>query len=110
VLNYGVGRESKQGLERESTTEVDWKTIRVLERRFPALIRRVKDAGFAPIFVFDELDKMPNAMDKIDDFLRLTKHIVTDEAAFFFLVNRNYYEWVERLDRVFSASGREPRA
>jgi Cdc6-like AAA superfamily ATPase len=99
VLNYGVRRESKLGLERESTTEIDWTTVRVLERRFPALIRRVKDAGFAPIFVLDELDKVADAMEKLDDFLRLTKHIVTDEAAFFFLVNRDYYERVERLDR-----------
>ena len=99
ALNYTTNRTSKTSQDRESTIEIDWDAVRVLERRFPALIRRVKDAGFAPIFVLDELDKVPNAFDKLYDFLLLTKHIVTDEASFFFLVNRNYYERMERLDR-----------
>jgi hypothetical protein len=99
AFNYSTNRTSKTSQDRESTIEVDWDAVRVLERRFPALIRRVKDAGFAPIFILDELDKVPNAFDKLYDFLLLTKHMVTDEASFFFLVNRNYYERMERLDR-----------
>jgi hypothetical protein len=99
ALNYSTNRSSKTSQDRESKFDIDWDAVRVLERRFPALIRRVKDAGFAPIFVLDELDKVPNAFDKLYDFLLLTKHIVTDEASFFFLVNRNYYERMERLDR-----------
>ena len=52
----------------------------------------MKDAGFAPIFVLDELDKARDASAALDKFLTLTKHIVTDQAAFLFLTNRDYYE------------------
>jgi hypothetical protein len=98
IWNFAVTTTSKKGMQRDTVTEIDWTEIRVLERRFPALIHRVKDAGFAPIFVFDELDKLRDPAQQIDDFMRLTKHLVTDEAAFFFLVNRDYFERVERLD------------
>jgi hypothetical protein len=89
-LQFGTRGQSRQDSSREMTVEVDWSTKR-LERDFPSLIRRVKDAGFAPIFILDELDKM-DAPDKLQSFLRLAKHIVTDDAAFLFLVNRDYYE------------------
>jgi energy-coupling factor transporter ATP-binding protein EcfA2 len=89
-LQFGTRGQSRQDSSREMTVEVDWSTKR-LERDFPSLIRRVKDAGFAPIFILDELDKM-DAPDKLQSFLRLAKHIVTDNAAFLFLVNRDYYE------------------
>jgi len=52
----------------------------------------VKDAGFAPIFVLDELDKVEDAWEALHRFLTLTKHIVTDQSAFMFLTNRDYYE------------------
>lgn len=106
VWNYNIARKTSKSLTRESTFEIDWTEVKVLERRFPSLLQRVKDAGFAPIFILDELDKLEmkeNASDttddKLDDFLKLTKHIVADHAAFFFLVNRDYYEKLERLSR-----------
>jgi hypothetical protein len=65
------------------------------------LLRRVKDAGFAPIFVLDELDKAEHAQTSLENFLKLAKHIVTDHAAFLFLTNRDYFELLflsEQLD------------
>jgi hypothetical protein len=89
--NYGTQRQSRQETRRDRTTDIKWDVERI-ERDFPKLIKRVKDAGFAPIFILDELDKMSNAKKKLEDFLLLSKHLVTDDAAFLFLTNRNYYE------------------
>jgi hypothetical protein len=38
------------------------------------------------------VDKVEDAPTKLERFLRFTKHLVTAEAAFLFLTNRDYYE------------------
>jgi hypothetical protein len=99
AMNYGV-RTSRQEMRRELTMDIKW-DIERLERDLPFLLKRVKDAGFAPIFVLDELDKVDQAWDSLHNFLKLTKHIVTDQSAFMFLTNRDYYERLitnEQLD------------
>ena len=90
AMNYGV-RTSRQEMRRELTMDIKWDIDR-LERDLPMLLKRVKDAGFAPIFVLDELDKAEKATESLHNFLKLTKHIVTDHSAFMFLTNRDYYE------------------
>lgn len=77
--------------DRALTVDVDWSTQR-LERELPKLLSLVKEAGLAPIFVIDELDKIEDPFDELHDFLHLTKHIVRDQAAFLFLSNRDYLE------------------
>ena len=59
AMNYGV-RTSRQEMRRELTMDIKW-DIERLERDLPFLLKRVKDAGFAPIFVLDELDKVDQA-------------------------------------------------
>jgi hypothetical protein len=90
AMTYGV-RRSRQETRREAKLVVRWDIDR-LERDLPVLLKRVKDAGFAPIFVLDELDKAKDAASALERFLKLAKHIVTDHAAFLFLTNRDYYE------------------
>jgi hypothetical protein len=92
-------RRSKRQMSRELTTDVKWDVDR-LERDLPVLLKRVKDAGFAPIFVLDELDKTKDANAALEKFLKLTKHIVTDHAAFLFLTDRDYYELLVAADNV----------
>jgi hypothetical protein len=84
-------RDQFSELRRNLVVDVDWSERR-LERELPALLRRVKHAGFAPIFVLDELDKLEDQTGTLHDFLDLTKHIVRDYAAFLFLTNRDYFE------------------
>jgi len=98
AMTYGV-RRSKQETRRELTVDVKWDVDR-LERDLPVLLKRVKDAGFAPIFVLDELDKAKDARGALDRFLGLAKHIVTDHAAFLFLTNRDYYEQLITSENV----------
>lgn len=84
-------RDQFSELRRNLVVDVDWSERR-LERELPALLRRVKHAGFAPIFVLDELDKLEEQAQTLHAFLDLTKHIVRDHAAFLFLTNRDYFE------------------
>jgi hypothetical protein len=91
AVSRTVRRQSSQEMHRILTTEPEWNSERI-ERDFPKLLARVKDAGFAPIFILDELDKMEDANEKLASFLRYSKHLVTAEAAFLFLTNRDYYE------------------
>jgi hypothetical protein len=91
----GPQRDQFSELRRNLVVDVDWSERR-LERELPALLRRVKHAGFAPIFVLDELDKLGDQMRTLHDFLDLTKHIVRDYAAFLFLTNRDYFEQLQQ--------------
>ena len=97
-------RKSKRQLIRELAIDVKWDVDR-LERDLPVLLKRVKDAGFAPIFVLDELDKTRDANAALEKFLKLTKHIVTDHAAFLFLTDRDYYELLIAADNVDWGAG-----
>jgi len=102
AMNYGV-RTSRQEMRRELTMDIKWDIDR-LERDLPLLLKRVKDAGFAPIIVLDELDKVEDATESLHRFLKLTKHIVTDQSAFMFLTNRDYYEKLNAMEQVGAES------
>jgi nucleoside-triphosphatase THEP1 len=84
-------RQRSEELRRDRVLKVDW-GVKRLEREFPILLRRVKAAGLAPIFIVDELDKLENAAESLNGFLDLTKHIARDHAAFLFLSHRDYFE------------------
>jgi hypothetical protein len=98
AMEFGT-RRTRREVSRELTINVKWDVNR-LERDLPVLLKRVKDAGFAPIFVLDELDKTRDANEALENFLKLTKHIVTDHAAFLFLTDRDYYEKLIAADDV----------
>jgi hypothetical protein len=68
------------------------KTLPDLDRLLPMLVSRVNDAGFAPIFVVDELDKIPDLAARLKSFMRHLKYFVTDRAFFCFLTDRSYFE------------------
>jgi hypothetical protein len=67
-----------------------------LERDLPTVIRRVRDAGLAPVFVFDELDKLDDPGGTIRDIIKRLKHLITDHGFFCFLTDRNYFDETER--------------
>ena len=46
------------------------------------------------------MDKTRDANAALENFLKLTKHIVTDHAAFLFLTDRDYYEQLIAADNV----------
>lgn len=72
-----------------------------LDRLAPILVKRVRDAGFAPIFVVDELDKIEDHLQvRLRTLLLQVNQFVTDRAFFCFLVDRaNYAESMFEPDR-----------
>ncbi len=63
-----------------------------LERDLPLVIERVREAGLAPVFMLDELDKVENPAEAVANLIKRLKHLTTDFGCFCFLTDRNYYE------------------
>jgi hypothetical protein len=97
-------RDQSEDLRRERVLKIDW-GVKRLEREFPILLRRIKAAGFAPIFVIDELDKLKDTRQSLHHFLDLSKHIARDHAAFLFLTHRDYFEELQPRSADIPGSG-----
>jgi hypothetical protein len=63
-----------------------------LDRELPLAINRIKAAGLVPVFVIDELDKVPDSAERVKGLLRRLKHIVTDYGFFCFLTDRDCFD------------------
>ncbi|HET8797615.1 MAG TPA: hypothetical protein VFO89_08010, partial [Thermoanaerobaculia bacterium] len=63
-----------------------------LYRVLPGLIDRFRDFGLVPVFVVDELDKVPGLGEKINSLLGYMKQFVTERAFFCFVTNRSFYQ------------------
>jgi hypothetical protein len=87
-----VSRESKQS---STVTFVPDRSKRTLRRLLPVLVDRFCDAGLPPIFVVDELDKVPDISQRMESLMGFLKQFVTERAFFCFLVDRDYYERLE---------------
>ncbi|MBL8209182.1 MAG: hypothetical protein JNK87_00640 [Bryobacterales bacterium] len=75
-------------------------SIQTLDLMLPVMVERSLDAGLAPIFVVDELDKVSGFESQIEVLIRKLKYFVTDRAMFCFLADRGYYEQLRvRLER-----------
>ncbi len=73
------------------------RSVQTLDRELPQVIERVRDAGLAPVFVVDELDKLDNVDATITALIGRLKHIVSDYGFFCFLTGRGYYDGLDRL-------------
>jgi hypothetical protein len=92
-------RESKQSSEVSFVPERDKLALR---RLLPVLVDRFCDVGLPPIFVVDELDKVPNISERMESLMGFLKQFVTERAFFCFLVDRNYYERIENTVSTFA--------
>src|SRR5262249_50831999 len=63
-----------------------------LYRVLPGLIERFQRVGLFPVFVVDELDKVPGLGKKINALLGYMKQFVTERAFFCFVTNRSFYQ------------------
>ncbi|HTB11833.1 MAG TPA: hypothetical protein VK752_09690 [Bryobacteraceae bacterium] len=89
IVNRFLQEFSAAGLD-EALSEKN--TLPDLDRLLPMMVRRVEDAGFAPIFVVEELDKISDLAMRLAGFMRHLKYFVTDRAFFCFLTDRRYFE------------------
>jgi hypothetical protein len=67
-------------------------SVATLDRILPVLIDRLRDAGIAPVFVIDELDKVDALSTRIQDMIQRLKKLVAENACFCFLADRRYFE------------------
>ena len=99
LLNYTSVRSRTRTRSREKSIKWD-RSVASLDLMLPLSIARVLDAGRAPVFVIDELDKVNNIEEKLERLINRLKHIVADRALFCFLVDRSYFERIQSISRV----------
>jgi hypothetical protein len=67
-------------------------SVATMDRILPLLVDRLRDAGLAPVFIVDELDKVEGLSTRILGMIRRLKKLVAENAFFCFLADRSYYE------------------
>src|SRR5262249_9978824 len=67
-------------------------SIKTLHRLLPSLIERLQDAGLAPVFVVDELDKVDDLERRIYPLIRNLKKLFAERSFTCLLVDRGFYE------------------
>ena len=94
ALNYSASRSEKQ-VETQEETFVRKYSLESLSRELPLLLQRLSDARIAPVFVVDELDKVPEWDRDPGELLTQLKYFVTERSFFFFLADRTTYDVLE---------------
>jgi hypothetical protein len=93
VLNWS-GKRSNKDERTQDYTFIRRRDRETLERDLPLVIQRVREAGLAPIFLLDELDKLADTANSIAGLIYRLKHLTTDHGFFCFLTDREYYDYV----------------
>jgi hypothetical protein len=91
VFKISGSRSRDRSVSRERTFLFDF-TVATLDRALLILIGRLQDAGLAPVFVVDELDKVEHLSERILWMVHYLKKLVAEHAFFCFLTDRGYYE------------------
>ena len=98
VFRYSAGRSRTRTVNREIDFVLDLK-VRTLDRVLPIIVDRLRDAGLAPIFIVDELDKVDNLSGQIETLVTHLKKFVSENAFFCFLADRSYFEGYQARSR-----------
>jgi hypothetical protein len=98
TINYTRTRSRETTLKEEVTFLPDT-TVSGLVHRVLLLLRRLRQAGLAPIFVIDELDKVPNPVEPLNKLTASLKFLFADEGFFCFLTDRTYFAEIGQMNR-----------
>ena len=90
VFRFSTSRARQQAINHSELFIPDL-SVASLARLLPVLIMRIQRAGFAPIFVVDELDKV-DLSSRITDMVKRLKKFVAEQSFFCFLTDRKYFE------------------
>jgi hypothetical protein len=74
-------------------------SVRTLDRVLPTLLERLRNAGLAPVFVLDELDKVDGLSDRIMAMVHYLKKLVAESVFTCFLTDRGYMEFLRLAAR-----------
>ena len=96
VFKHSASRARDRSSSRESTFLFDT-SVATLDRVLPCLIERLREAGLAPVFVVDELDKVDALRTRMADLVQHLKKFVAENAFFCFLTDRVYFEAWKQL-------------
>ena len=95
TLNYSSSR-SRENTRSSEVTFLPDTTISSLDRVLPLLVSRCRQAGIAPVFVVDELDKVFRLPARMGPLVKHLKSLVTEKSFFCFLADRSYLEGLRR--------------
>jgi hypothetical protein len=70
-------------------------SVNSFNQTLPVVVNRLYEAGLAPIFVVDELDKVECLEEKLGKVLKQMMHFVAGKAFFVFIADREYLEEIE---------------
>jgi hypothetical protein len=102
VTQWGLTLTSAR--TRRQTVSTEYRFLRdlrveTLDRDLPLVIERIRDAGLAPVFLVDELDKIDGLESSMAQLVQRMKHLVADYSFFCFLTDRDYFEYLFDLSR-----------
>jgi hypothetical protein len=94
---WSFGIVTSRSRRQSSSTEYTFlrdHSVQTLDRELPLVIERIREAGLAPVFLVDELDKIDGLEYSMAQLVQRLKHLVADYSFFCFLTDRNYYEYL----------------
>lgn len=99
TVSYSAGSSRKSTVRRDITFLPDT-SVHGLLHRLPLLLRRFQQAGVLPVFVVDELDKVPRLDRRLNDLVSHLKFLCADNAFFCFLTDRAYLSAIAEKNRL----------
>jgi hypothetical protein len=105
TLDARTSRKQELAYDASETFKPDT-TAHSLVRLLPRLVRELRDIGLAPVFVVDELDKVPDLRRRLETLIAFLKSVVADETFFCFITDRAYYADLQRegRDKAYAAA------
>jgi hypothetical protein len=97
VVSFGFTYTSTRSKSKEMSLEsifIKDRTVATLSSVLPLLVVRLRDIGLAPVFVIDELDKVRDLQDRMQNLIRHLKFLVTENAFSCFLTDRRYLDYL----------------
>lgn len=100
MMTFSYARtRSRETLRKQEITFLPDTTVSGLVHRVLLLLRRLRQAGLAPVFVIDELDKVVNPVAPLNKLTSALKFLFADEGFFCFLTDRSYYTEISQKNR-----------
>ena len=98
LSTFALGWASERRQRSERSTDYTFildSSLQTLDRDLPKVIDRIREAGLAPVFLIDELDKLDEPGQSIEEIVKRLKSLTTDYGFFCFLTDRSYFEEIE---------------
>ena len=97
VVSFSFTYTSTRSRSKEMSLEsvfIKDRTVATLSSVLPLLVVRLREIGLAPVFVIDELDKVHNLKDRMQNLVRHLKFLVTENSFSCFLADRRYLTYL----------------